>query len=627
MIRIESAVAEQRVSINVLDGGDEAELDLVELDDFMRRHGDGVLGLDTETTGLGIYQPDFQIRLFQVGTAQESYIIPVSLGGEMVDAVRKICERGSRFVFHNPGFDLQVLERTLGIEMKGMWPKVLDTKVLAHLVDPRGKDEGGTGHKLEELVKYYVDPVVAEEIKGSIARQCKKLKCTRETYFKKVPLFDEDYLLYSGWDPILAMQLYDKLVPQIPAVSAGLIRFEMDLEEMCSYVEREGFLLDVEYSEALADKLKDEENTAKGLALDMGIEKINSGDQVAEVLESYGVRIINRTPTGKPKVDDALLQEIRDAQRGPLSELASAIIEGKKASKWRTTWVEKFLKLRDADNRCHANINPLQARTSRMSITGIPAQTLPSSDWMIRRCFLADEGHVISSIDYKAQELRVLAALSGDRTMIEAFLRDEDLHLLTARAAFGEHITKDDKERKWGKGANFSRVYGGGAKTVAEQNHLDMGTAARIIAGFDKAYPEVKVLSGELQREAGKTGAIVTPSGRRLPVDPDRAYSALNYLIQSTSRDVTARAMLRLHKAGFTPNVRLPIHDEVVCSVPAEHAVWGANRIGEIMREQMGPVLIDTDPDVGGRSWGSLYLKAEDAEGCTDPYLLRGIAA
>jgi DNA polymerase-1 len=96
--------------------------------------------------------------------------------------------------------------------------------------------------------------------------------------------------------------------------------------------------------------------------------------------------------------------------------------------------------------------------------------------------------------------------------------------------------------------------------------------------------------------------------GRRLPVDPTRAYSALNYLIQSTSRDVTGKALLRLHESGFTPYLRLPIHDEILASVPEAKAQWGAERIAELMAEQMGPVLIDTDPEVGGRSWGSLYM-------------------
>jgi DNA polymerase-1 len=178
---------------------------------------------------------------------------------------------------------------------------------------------------------------------------------------------------------------------------------------------------------------------------------------------------------------------------------------------------------------------------------------------------------------------------------------------VTARAAFGNHITKDDKERKYAKVVNFGRVYGGGANTVAEQTGLDLATAKRVVDGFDAAYPGVKRLSNDLARKAGKQGFIETPIGRRLPVDPQRGYSALNYMVQSTSRDVTCRGLLRLHKAGFTPYLRLPIHDEVVASLPEGKAEWGAREIAKHMAEEMGPVFIGTDAEVGLRSWGSLY--------------------
>ena len=114
-------------------------------------------------------------------------------------------------------------------------------------------------------------------------------------------------------------------------------------------------------------------------------------------------------------------------------------------------------------------------------------------------------------------------------------------------------------------------------------------------------------LSNRLQREATQSGYIITPMGRRLPVDDDRAYSALNYLIQSTSRDVTGKALVRLHEAGFTQYLRLPIHDEVLCSLPETKAQWGAERIAELMTEVMGPVTVLAEPEIGKRSWGSKY--------------------
>ncbi|WP_336600918.1 DNA polymerase [Paraburkholderia bengalensis] len=178
---------------------------------------------------------------------------------------------------------------------------------------------------------------------------------------------------------------------------------------------------------------------------------------------------------------------------------------------------------------------------------------------------------------------------------------------MTARAAFGDHITKDDPERKYAKTVNFGRVYGGGANTVAEQTGISIETAKQVVDGFDKAYPGVTRYSRKLANEAKRNGYIINPMGRRLPVDRSRTYSALNYQIQSTSRDVTCKALIRLHEAGFTPYLRLPIHDEIVASLPAEKANWGAREIARLMAEEMGPVLIGTDPEVGKRSWGSLY--------------------
>lgn len=193
----------------------------------------------------------------------------------------------------------------------------------------------------------------------------------------------------------------------------------------------------------------------------------------------------------------------------------------------------------------------------------------------------------------------MLAALSGDKVMQQAFKTGADLHQITADAS--------GVSRKVGKTVNFAYVYGSGPRNIAEQCGIDVDTARRVIAGFEQAYPKVKQLSQQLQKEARRDGYVTTEFGRRLPVDPDRAYSSLNYLIQSTSRDVTASGLIRLHKAGFTPYLRLPIHDEVLASLPADKAKNGANLIGQIMATRFKGVHIGTDPEVGGRSWGSLY--------------------
>jgi DNA polymerase-1 len=593
MIELRHEVAGDLVTINVV----ETPEDLAGFRDFIRAHLN-CLAVDTETTGLDIYSDTFRCRLVQFGTQDEAWVVPVELGDEFVGDVRIALGAIKRLVFQNASYDLQVLDQCFGIEMEDLWPRVTDTQILAKLVDPRPFEAGGFGHSLEELIAKFISKELAEDVKGLMTRMAKAEGTTKARIWSLIDLFEPTYLKYAGMDTIFTARVCRKLAPLVPDVSRELVPYEHKLSEICSYIDRQGFLLDVEYSQTLSDKWLADQQLWEAIAFtEYGVEKVNSTEDVAEALEEMGVKITGRTETGKRQVDKALYEKL--IAQG--NELAEIVQEAKKLGKWNKTWVKKFLDSRDHEDRCHTFINPLQARTSRMSITGIPAQTLPAGadDWHVRRCFLAEEGDVMASVDYQTQELRVLAALSNDRTMVEAFKVGADLHQMTADASA--------VVRKVGKMANFLTVYGGGAGKLAESASIDFPTAKRVLDGFAKTYPGVSRLSKKLAMEAGKQGYIINPMGRRLPVDSSRSYSALNYMIQSTSRDVTCRALVRLHEAGYTPYLRLPIHDEFVASLPAEHAEKAAAHIGRLMQEQMGPVLIGTDPEVGKRSWGSLY--------------------
>lgn len=591
MIELRHEVEGELVTVNVV----ETPADLSSFHGFIRAHSN-CLSVDTETTGLDIYSDTFQCRLVQFGTQSEAWILPVELSDRLVDEVRMALVRIDKIVMQNASYDLQVLDRCFGIQMEELWPKVLDTQILAKLVDPRPFEAGGFGHSLENLVAHFVSEDEAINVKGLMTKLAKEYKTTKSKIWAEIDLFHPEYLTYAGMDTVFTARVCSSLVKKMPDVSKPLVPYEHKVAEICSYIDRRGFLLDSQYAQDLSDKWQTEREVWEAIAFtEYGVDSVNSTEDVAEALEEMGVTGLELTETGRRKVDKALLgQLIEDG-----NELAEIVSEAKKLGKWSKTWVQKFLDARDADERCHTFINPLQARTSRMSITGIPAQTLPASDSLVRRCFVAEPGHSICSVDYQAQELRVLAALSGDTTMIEAFRNDADLHQITADAS---QVT-----RKIGKMANFLTVYGGGPKTLAEQASIDFPTARRVLDGFAKTYPGVAAYSKRLAGEASRSGYIVTPVGRRLPVDSSRSYSALNYMIQSSSRDVTCRALIRLHEAGYTPYLRLPIHDEIVASVPSEKAAWGAAEIGRLMAEQMGPVLIGTDPEVGKRSWGSLY--------------------
>lgn len=591
MIELRHEIGGEPIPIKVV----ETPEDLDGFRDFIRSHRNA-LAVDTETTGLDIYSDEFECRLVQFGTQDEAWVLPVELSDRLVTEVKDALNFTSTIVMQNASYDLQVLDRCFGIKMEDLWPKVLDTQILAKLVDPRPYEAGGFGHSLEHLIAAFISEEMAADVKGLMTKLAKEHKTTKALIWQSINLFHPEYLMYAGMDTVFTSRVCRALVKKLPDVSRSLVGYEHKVAEICSYIDRRGFLLDVRYATELSGGWMKQQEALEAIAFtEYGVDSVNSTEDVAEALEEMGVVIEGRTPSGKRKVDKALLSQLM----ADGNELAHLVFEAKKLGKWNKTWVQKFLDSKDSDNRCHTFINPLQARTSRMSITGIPAQTLPASDSLVRSCFVAEPGQLICSVDYQAQELRVLAALSEDKTMIEAFRNDADLHQITADAS--------QVSRKVGKMANFLTVYGGGPKTLAEQANVDFPTARRVLDGFAKTYPGVARYAKRLAAEAASKGYIVTPVGRRLPVDSSRSYSALNYMIQSSSRDVTCRALIRLHEAGFTPYLRLPIHDEIVASVPAEKAVWGAAEIGRLMAEQMGPVLIGTDPEVGGRSWGSLY--------------------
>src|SRR5688572_9053731 len=584
----------------------ETEEDLEPFRDFVRRNLK-VLACDSEATGLKIFSRDFRLRLVQFGTPHEAWVIPVEYGGAFVEVVVRTLRAVDKLIFQNGMYDLQVFDKCLGVRLEELWPKVMDTKLYAMLIDPRAPEKGGIGTSLEDLTRFYIDAEVADTVKGSMSVLAKKYKTTKTKIWEKVDINDPWYNLYAGMDGILAARLASKLPRLVPTSARALVSFEHQVAEICSYYERTGFLLDEDYSLELAARLLETEEYNRELALGFGCENVGSTEQVADVLLSLGVKLKDRTPTGKLKVDKKVIEKIQKNGSGKQIEFITAVSDAKRARKWRTTWVEGFLNNMDDNGRCHASINTLQARTGRMSITGIPAQTLPSGDWTIRRCFIADPGESIVSVDYQAQELRVLAALSGDVSLIRAFSEGLDLYLLTDQAALGYHITKESVVSKYDKTVNFGRVYGGGARTVSEQTGLTFPQAKRVVEAFDRRYPGVKTYSDVLARLADSQGYVVTPTGRVLPVDEGRGYSALNYVIQSSSRDVTCRGLLRLHKAGFTPYMRLPIHDEIVGSLPIGVADLGAKRMAKLMSEDMGEVFIDTDADVYGMSWGHGY--------------------
>jgi DNA polymerase-1 len=585
----------------------------------------GAVAVDSESCGLDIYGygPDY-LRLVQFGTAHEAWILPVEMGAPFKLAARWALEVLPWILGHNwAGFDALVFDKHLGVPLEMLCAKATDTKILASLVDPRQPQEGGIGTGLKPLSAYYVDPS-APDTQGDLTAVFRSLGLTKATGWAGIPLDHPTYLSYAGGDVILTSRLEPYLRGSLNRlrVRDALVEYEHELARICAVMVRKGMLLDEEYTRELGGTLSREAEEFSEIAARYGVESVNSNRQLAEALTAMGEEIgatpETRTAGGAPKLDKPVLLSLADLNpdwqrvgaRTP-NPLADAVLHAKRAGKWQSAYVDTFLETKDAYGRIHPSINPMQARTARMSITRPALQTLPSGDWSIRRCMLADPGHVMISTDFQAIEMRVLAALAGVTKMADGFRsaaegEDFDIHMYTARLVKGPDASL--KDRKVFKGAGFGKVYGGGVSTLARQTGASHAEIQNVLTEYDRQYPEIRKASNRWQREARQNGMVaVSATGRRLPLDRDRAYAVVNYLCQSAARDCLGQAMLHMEDAGLLDYMVLPIHDEVLASAPKAEAEEIGRAFAKAMTFDLFGVPVTAAPEIGGRSWGSLY--------------------
>jgi DNA polymerase-1 len=564
------------------------------------------MGLDVETTGLDTFSRTFRVRSIQVGDARSAWFIPAEgMDPAVRQAVHHVLAEAPRLVLHNAPFDLLALDRFGYLDLEATWPRVFDTRLMAHLLDPRPVHEGGKGLGLKDLSTHFVGAnadQAQEELRAVFRANGWKLA----DGWAQVDLQEPAFIRYAGMDPVLTVRLFEALGPLVQSREFGtLFEFEKAVSLVCTKMQRRGLLLDVPYAQGLIRHFDEEEAAGMIDAARLGIDSVNSPKQVAEVLEALGATLTETTATGAPKVDKAVLEAIIE-EGGPAAVAAAAVQRAKQAGKYRSSYVQASLDGRDGRNRVHPTINSLQARTARMSISDPPLQQLPSGDWMIRRMFVPSPGMALVSVDYSAVEMRVLAALANETTMKAAILAGEDIHDSTARLLFGEDFTK--AQRKLAKVAGFGKVYGGGVVSLARQSGTTPEVMQKVVQKYDRTYPGIKRYSRRLmdRAEMGRLD-VVTPSGRHLPLDRDRVYAATNYVVQSTARDVLAQALLRLDETDLGDYLLLPIHDEVLAEVPSQDAEDIARAIGETMNMDFMGVPLLTEPEVLGASWGHGY--------------------
>ena len=575
-----------------------------EIDDLLEAERDlgewinsEVIAVDTETTGLDFHD---QVRLVQFGTRRKAWVFDPHEAPTLIRSLIEGMVQGGMWVMHNAPFDGLHLSKFSTRSVQEILQHVTDTQILSHLIDPRERIDGGIGHSLKALCAEYVD-ANSPDGQTALKARFKELGLKNDEGFAKIPLWDETFVRYAGLDVILTARLLPKLLAEIKPSFSHLIDFEHDVQRITTSMTQRGIAVDTHYTQGLLHDLQMEQEDAERTARKLGVDNVNSTKQVASSLMFRGITLVDKTPSGAWKVDKNVLQEINDP-------LAEAVLTAKEASKAASSWVTPLLDHGNIDGRVHCRMKTLAARTSRMSISNPPLQQLPSNDHRIRSCLIADEGLNLVACDFKQIEFRVLAALSQEKHMIDAILNGQDLHDMTASRLFGDDFTS--QHRKLAKGVGFGKVYGGGKATLARQAGVTELEAEKALAAFDRSFPRVQRWTRSLiDKCTHGEPLVILPTGREIPLERRFGYRAVNYLIQGLAAEIFKGSLIELHNAGLGDHLLVPVHDEIITQIREEDAEEFAHTLIDIMSGELGPVPIEADAEVIGRSWGDAYRK------------------
>jgi DNA polymerase-1 len=363
----------------------------------------------------------------------------------------------------------------------------------------------------------------------------------------------------------------------------------------------------------------------------------NSSKQILAALKARGADMSYMSQEdGKISADAENLCAVDD-------ELAAAILRYKSEFKVLSTYVrpmigrsyvssmntykEPFIA---PDGRVHATYRQVGTRTGRMSCADPNMQNQPRDDLRLRYNIVAEPGHVLVTCDLTNIEMYLFAAYCGEGRLLTAVQKGEDLHALTAKMLGLRDRRRPgggiETARQLGKTYNFSRIYGGGLRTIRRSFRCDLNHARLLKKRFDDAYPEVQNLTRLIEYRLEDDGYIQDKliSGRRFRVDPRDSYKATNYLIQGTAASLLKYAVINLHADGI-PMVAL-VHDEIVAHVPEKDAKEAAKLIEQRMTEfegLKGIIPLRAEADIVQRWSDAKPLQDKDDEGnpVGEPYL------
>ena len=585
----------------------ENETEAKELADFLLTNE--IFSLDTETTSIEALDAKLVGLSFSTEDFRAWYV-PVSRETEKAKKILEIF----RPVYENPKilkvgqnlkYDLTVLAN-YGIHLSG---PLFDTMLAHYLIQPELR------HNMDYLAEIYLNykTIHIEELIGPKGRGQKNMG----------DLEPKDIYKYACEDADVTLRLMKPLAEELRKNSLEEVfqNIEMPLMPVLARMERNGVVLDTE-------TLKEVEHdfTARLQTLEKDIYElagheftINSPRQVGEVLfgELKLSEKVKKTKSGQYSTSEEVLRDLHSKH-----PIVQKILDYRGLKKLLSTYVEALPKLiNPATGHIHTSFNQAVTATGRLSSSNPNLQNIPvrgEDGREIRKAFIPEAGEIFFSADYSQIELRIMAHLSGDEHMIEAFNAGHDVHAATAARIFHKDIKDISKdERRKAKTANFGIIYGISAFGLAERMDVSRTEAKELIDSYFEMYPKIKDYISKAVDTAREKGYIETEFGRRRYL-PDinsrnavvRGYAernAVNAPIQGTAADIIKIAMIRVQQRldaeGCKARMMLQVHDELNFSVPADEF----DKVKRIVIEEMQgayKMSVPLEADCGeGKNW------------------------
>ena len=590
------------------------------LDKWLKRLTKAKLfAFDLETTSLDYMQAKIVGLSFAVKPNQAAY---VPVGHDYVDAPKQLTcvevlaklkplleDPKQSKLGQNLKYDMSVLAN-YHISLKGIrFDSMLESYVL---------NSTASRHDMDSLALKYLGrhTIHYEDVAGKGAQQIN---------FSKVSI--KQASTYAAEDADITLQLHETLwqrLKKFPDLTTIFEEIEMPLLPILSRMERQGVLIDVDMlhqqSDELTEQLKKIEHTVYSEAGENF--NISSPKQIQTILfEKLGLPVLAKTPKGQPSTAESVLQDLAQDYTLP-----SLILQHRSMNKLKSTYTDKLPEQVNAlTGRVHTSYHQAVAATGRLSSSAPNLQNIPvrtKEGRRIRQAFIAAPGYCLVSADYSQIELRIMAHLSGDEGLMNAFSMGEDVHLATAAEVFG--INKDKvstDQRRSAKAINFGLIYGMSAFGLARQLGINRQLAQNYVDQYFSRYLGVKRYMDQTRERARELGYVKTLFGRRLYLPEIKASNAqrrqyaertaINAPMQGTAADIIKRAMIKidalLHTNDVDARMIMQVHDELVFEVQVDIQAETVLMIKNSMMEA-AQLKVPLVVDIGvGNNWDEAH--------------------